>query len=265
MGFPGGRGRPAARPAVGGRWPGAAGWPVTRRLAPLLALGIAGASLTPGAALAQRAAASPWRVTAYDADEVATDGVQLVLLGATLAQRGVGVAGVFNAQGYVLHYPGNSIWGITPSLGLRDGLPGGQIQGRVGYTFVKGPAQPPAVAAVAPGGGRSGLTLAGQLDQRGKGDGGGQVSALYNFGAHTLWSRGRLSTLFSRPDPGAGIRLGGEAVFFEASRAGYSAWQVGPTLEYDGPRFVATLSAGPRFQNPGSAAAYVHLDLTLPR
>ncbi len=235
------------------------------RLAPVLAPGlVAGALLVPRPTAAQRPT-SPPRLTLYNADEVATDNVRLFLLGVSLARRGVGIAPMVGAQGYVLHFPASSLWAITPWVGLRHGDQVRQIQGRVGYTFVDRPVAVLAVGAVAPGGNRSGLTLTGQLDQWGTGDMGGQASGTYNFGAHTLWSRGRLSTRLARTAAGAAVRLGGEAVFLDASKASYSAWGVGPILEYRSPHFSGTLSGGPRFQNPGSAAAYLHLDLVLSR
>ncbi len=238
---------------------------VATRLTPVVALAIvAGGLLVARPAAAQQATTSPWGITIYNADEVATDNVQLFLLGASLAHRGIGVAPVLSAQGYVLHFPGTSLWAISPSVGLRDGYQGGQIQGRIGYTFVNKSAENIPQGAVAPGGNKSGVTLTGQLDQWGTGDVGGQVIGTYNFGAHTLWSRGRLSTRLSRTASGAAIRLGGEAVFLDASKASYTAWEVGPTLEYNSPHFIGTFSAGPKFQNPGKTAAYFHLDLVFP-
>lgn len=240
------------------------------RVAPVVALAVAAAALAARPAAAQRA--NGWGVTFYNADEIATDNLQLVLLGASASRRDLGVSPVVSAQGYWLHYGKSPAdvtqWAFTPSAGLKLNFQGGALQGRLGYTFVNKEA---GAGVFAPGGGKDGVTTTVQADYWDSGKGMGQAIVNYNWGAKTLWSRGRLGTRIAQTASGGSVGILGEAAYLRAKSstpnvADYSVWQVGPGLSYNSPHgFGATLSGGAKLPNEGKKAGYIHLDMYLSR
>src|SRR5687767_874426 len=159
---------------------------------------MAGAVLT-AALLTAKPAQAQIGFTIFGAGEFDTDDVTFALAGVGVGLNRLGWGPVANVQAFWLEYPlaedgpKDQITGITPSAGIRNLWEGGFLEARVGYTFANRDSDDVIGAPGAPvADTEDGVNTTVHLEQWGTGRLSAQLIGTYNFGAETLWTRGRL-------------------------------------------------------------------------
>jgi hypothetical protein len=175
-----------------------------------------------GGSLVARPAQAQIGFTIFGVGEFDTEDVTLALGGVGVGLNRLGWGPVANLQAYWLEYPladdgpKDQITGITPSVGLRNLYTGGFVEARVGYTFVNREEEGNPFTDGIPGAPvadtENGVNVTGHLEHWGTTGGlGAQLIGTYNFGAETLWTRGRLMVPLFGP-----LRVGGELAWLNA-------------------------------------------------
>lgn len=186
--------------------------------------------------------------------ETAGDDVNLFLAEGNWSAGGIGISPVAALQTYLVTFDddaGTSTWSVAPMVGLRYGMRGGFLQGRVGYAF-KGPGD--AGGSNFFGGAEDGVTASAHAQWWGNGAFGLQGIASHNFGSDYLWSRAR-GTVRVVPSMGGGdLHAGAEAswqgdigeeeVFGGVTAPNYSAVMYGPLVQWSTRNVTGVLGAG---------------------
>lgn len=219
-------------------------------------------------AMSAAQAQAQWSVTGVGVAEYDTNETLLLLAGVSASPwGGPGVAPVFGVQGYRLSFPRPAggttvIWSVRPSAGLRNNFRGGSGQLRIGYAFTSREVTdaPPTTVVADP---KDGVVLSGQLDWWGTGGPlGAQLLASYNFGASTLWTRGRITTRIAQTGPGQ-VRVGGEVAYYRSDD--FRAVQPGGVLEWHtGGGTILAFGVGRKLNDPGDDATYFRTEIVLP-
>jgi hypothetical protein len=209
---------------------------------------LAGAAFLSGLiALGAASGASAQTPTITFVGETAGDDVSL-LLGDADFVFGLGqIRPVVGIQTYVVMDEATdaaSVWGVTPSVGLRFAMPAGFLQGKVGYAWTSEDARAPFF-----GGGASGLATSLHAEHWGDGRFGLQGIAAHNWGAEYLWTRARGTVRLMPTAAGsfnAGIEGGwqGHTGTDSVTDPNYSATMFGPLVQWAMPNVIGTLGAG---------------------
>jgi hypothetical protein len=212
------------------------------------------------------AASAQWSVTGVGVAEWDTNETLLLLAGVSASPAGPGVRPVFGITASRLSFDvGTSTVTTTsfrPSAGLRNNYPGGSAQARIGYAFTNRDTS--AVAATDFVDSRDGVVITGQVDHWGTGGPlGWQWLGAYNFGAQSLWTRGRVTTRVGPPEPRQ-IRVGGELAYM-SGRDGFSAFAPGAVLEWHaGNGFILGTGIGRKLIRRGDDATYFRVEAVIP-
>ena len=230
--------------------------------------------ITSAALLGSVSVVNAQQVVAFGTAEAGGLGSSLFLLGLSASGSGMGWQPTGSLEGYYLRLPSGAgttttDWVFAPSVGLKDGMNGGAIQARVGYSFVSssvnsGGAFPTSTFPI-PTSSKNGVFVVGQGDYWGNGNQMGQVIASYNFGDEFLWSRLRGAEKLS----GSHVMVGGEVGFLgggESDVPGFTktwGYFLGPLISYQfTPAFRGTLFGGYRNTTGtgGIASGYLGVD-----
>lgn len=180
--------------------------------------------------------------------ETAGDDVSLLLGDADFVFGFGQLRPVVGLQSYVVMdeaTDASTVWGVTPSVGLRFAMPTGFLQGKVGYAWTSEDARAPFF-----GGGESGVTTSLHGEHWGDGRFGLQGIAAHNWGAEYLWTRAR-GTVRVLPSPSGSINAGIEGGWQGHTRSesgvadpNYSATMFGPLVQWASPNVIGTLGGG---------------------
>ena len=188
------------------------------------------AALAMGMAVPGRAAGQD--LTAYATASVDGNDANIALVGASVRPQGLGLKPVVGIQVYRLGYQAASedvtVWSVGPSAGGSYRMPGGQVEGRVGYNFQSEEIDSPTIGE----GGGSGFTTSVQaISWASRPE--LQGIASYSWGSEYLWSQAQAILPVKELNPG-GLGVGAEVVWQGNVGGGgdYEAWQVGPVVRW---------------------------------
>jgi hypothetical protein len=209
--------------------------------------------------------AAQWTATSVWVAEYDTNETLLLLGGISVSPGGGPIRPVAGVQAYHLSYPGAvdrvNIVTVRPSAGLAADFTGGSAQARVGYAFRN--REGTVVGTLVPDAGE-GFVVSGQMDYWGTGGPvGAQAIGSYNFGAESLWARGRLSTRVHSGPAGRQVRLGAETAYMTSP--GFDAVQPGGVLEWHSGRgLIVGAGAGVKIIDDADNATYFRAEVVLP-
>lgn len=230
---------------------------VRRMMAPAL--------LVVAVALPRLAAAQD--LTAYATASLDGNETSIGLIGASVRAAGLGLRPVVALQVYRLQYDAGgtqgdvSVLSVGPSAGLSYRMPGGAVEGRVGYNFQSKDDEE--VLFQEGEGGGSGVTTSVQaLSWASRPE--LQGIASYNWGSEYLWSTAQALVPIRELNPG-GIAVGGEVVWqgnVGAEDKDYQSWQAGPVLRWStGRESSVTVGAGYKDSSTRDGTWYARIGL----
>jgi hypothetical protein len=189
------------------------------------------------------------------------------VVGTALSRDRLGWSPVLTLEGIWFRYhdlPDHLASGgeFAPSVGMRDQMSTGDVEGDIGYAFVNLHSELPVVTAV--NGTQNSVFISGQANYWGTGNVDGQLIATYAFQSHYIWSRARyLHSVGTAPFLfGGDLTVQGGGVGFSAYR-----YEIGPAVEFRAtPDFHIGIAGGYRTtsgDDPNVATGYVRLDVLL--
>lgn len=196
------------------------------------------------------------------------DGTHLGLVGGSIRPVGLGLKPVVGLQMYSLRYDaGNDesgkIFAVTPSVGLQYRLPGGSVEGRVGYSFQQrdeGTDIDADLPFIQGEGGRNGMTTSLQANYWASAPT-LQGIASYNWRSEYLWSQAQALVPVAQLERRGDIAVGGEMNWQGQLASGLDdrarVFQVGPVVRFsNGRNFQVSLGGGYKNNNAGREDTY---------
>lgn len=218
------------------------------------------------AALLPRTGAAQ-ELTAYATASVDGNDTNIELIGASLRPAGLGLRPVVALQVYRLQYDGGTSGDVTvlsvgPSVGASYRMPGGAVEGRVGYNFQSEDDEVEAPVQEGEGGGSGVTTSVQALSWASRPE--LQGIASYNWGSEYLWSTAQALLPIRELNPGS-LAVGGEVVWqgnVGSDDSDYESWQAGPVLRWStGHDSSVTVGAGYKDSNSRDATWYARIGL----
>ena len=208
-----------------------------------------------------------WGWNAYGGSEFDSDDLVFVLGGFSLAPTRDGWVPVGSLQAYWLRYgesPSETkVTAVTPSIGLRNNFGTGSFTALVGYTFADADRE----GFFSPvGNAGDGVVNSLALDYWGTGNVYLQGLGSYNYGAESLWARGRAMVRLFGAGAGGSVMGGGEVAYLNVAGQGtdesLSSLQPGIVLGYN-PGGGTSINVGVGRRLGDLDATYFRVELSL--